>query len=544
LFRNKRTGILHYSFQIVRIIALSLVLTFSLHSSAQQPFSITISDEPITAMPGIHSFAFAENNGKWLFIGGRTNGLHGFLTPFAFPTSYVNSQITVVDPVLNQNWTASTSALSDSIREPITSTNMEYYKDGNTLYMIGGYGWKNSINDFITFPTLTAIDVSGLINAVLTGTNIDSYFRQISDTNLAIAGAHLEKMDTTFYLVFGHLFNGSYHQVDSFNIQRYSNAIHTFQIHDDGTNISISNFQSAVDTTNFHRRDYNLVPQIFPDRQFGFTAFSGVFRYGINLPFLNSIDIKPSLISMNNSFTQNLNNYESAVMPVYDSIYNTMHSVFFGGMSLYYVDTATQLQVMDTLVPFVNTISRVQRNSDSTMTEYKLPAEMPGYYGSNAMFIPLPSISSYNSRIINLNALSGITKVGYIVGGITSPDRNIAATGAEVSSASSRVFAVYIDKNPSGVNETKLDNDINDFIIYPDASGNLHIEFITRTDGKVKLELFDSKGALLKNIFEGVTIAGQKNNFTFQSGASSSAFFCRITKNTFSRTIKFVSRGK
>ncbi|MBK5284293.1 MAG: hypothetical protein JJE25_02735 [Bacteroidia bacterium] len=529
---------------MMRIVLLVFFLSFYYFTSAQQPFSVTITDEPITAMPGIHSFAFAESNGKWLFIGGRTNGLHGFLTPFAFPTSYANSQITVVDPVLNQNWTASTSALSDSIREPITSTNMEYYKVGNTLYMIGGYGWKNSINDFVTFPILTAVDVNGLISAVINGTSINSYFRQITDTNFAIAGAHLEKMDTTFYLVFGHLFNGSYHQVDSFNIQRYSNAIRTFQIHDDGTNISIANFQSTVDTANFHRRDYNLVPQIFPDRQFGFTAFSGVFRYGINLPFLSSVDIKPMLFSLNNSFTQNLNNYESAVMPVYDSLYNTMHSVFFGGMSLYYVDTATQLQVMDTLVPFVNTISRVQRNSDSTMTEYKLPAEMPDYYGSNAMFIPLPSISSYNSRIINLNGLSGITKVGYIVGGIVSPDRNIAATGAEVSSASNRVFAVYIDKNPSGVHETKLDNDISDFIIYPDAAGNIHIEFITRTDGKVKLELFDSKGALLKNIFEGATIAGQKKVFTFQSVSSYSTYFCRITKNSFSRTIKFVSQGK
>src|SRR6185436_8805557 len=158
------------------------------------------------------------------------------------------------------------------------------------------------------------------------------------------AGAHLEKLDTTFYLVFGHKFTGAYHRADSLNIQQYSNAIRTFQIHDDGINLSIANFQQTVDTANFHRRDYNLVPQIFPDRQFGFTAFSGVFRYGINQPFLNSVDIKPMLFSVNNTFTQNLSNYESAVMPIYDSLGNIMHNVFFGGMSLYYVDTTTHLQ--------------------------------------------------------------------------------------------------------------------------------------------------------------------------------------------------------
>jgi hypothetical protein len=507
-------------------------------AGAQQPFAVTIADEPITAMPGIHSFAFAESNGKWLFIGGRNNGLHGFLTPFAFQTIYANEQITVVDPVANQSWNATATALPDSIREPITSTNMEYYQDGNTLYMVGGYGWKNSINDFITFPTLTAIDVNGLMNAVINATPINSYFRQITDTNLAIAGAHLEKMDTTYYLVFGHRFNGAYHRADSLNDQRYSNAVRTFQINDDGINISITNFQEAVDTANFHRRDYNLVPQIFPDRQFGFTAYSGVFRYGINQPFLNSVDIKPMLFSVNNNFNQNLSNYESAVMSVYDSLNNTMNSVFFGGMSLYYVDTVTQLQVMDTLVPFVSTISRVQRNADSSMTEYQLPIRMPGYYGSNALFIPLPTISTYYNRIINLNALSGVTKVGYIVGGILSPDMNIADTGPEISSASTRVFAVYIDMTVP-VNEIKLDNDISDFILYPDAGGDITIEFVTKTDGKVKLELFDSRGGLIKNVFEGNANAGQKKIFTLHAhNYSSSTLFCRLTKNNFSKTLK------
>src|ERR1044071_3516937 len=109
---------------MTRITLLFLFLIFYFSGNAQQPFAVTIADEPITAMPGIHSFAFAESNGKWLFIGGRTNGLHGFLTPFAFETSYANSLIRVVDPVANQNWSAPASTLPDSIREPVTSTNM------------------------------------------------------------------------------------------------------------------------------------------------------------------------------------------------------------------------------------------------------------------------------------------------------------------------------------------------------------------------------------------------------------------------------------
>lgn len=512
-------------------------------SAAQQPFAVTIADEPITAMRGIHSFAFAESNGKWLFIGGRINGLHGFLTPFAFETIYANDTITVVDPVANLNWTASAATLPDSIREPVISTNMEYYQQGNTLYMVGGYGWKNSINNFISFPTLTAIDVNGLMNAVMTGGAINSYFRQITDTNLAIAGAHLEKMDTTYYLVFGHRFNGYYHVADSLNNQRYSNAIRTFQINDDGTNISITNFQQSVDTVNFHRRDYNLVPQIFPDGQFGFTAFSGVFRYGINQPFVNSVDIKPMLFTVNNTFTQNLNHYESAVMPVYDSLNNTMHTIFFGGMSLYYIDSATQVQTFDSLVPFVKTISRVTRAADSAMTEYALPITMPGFYGSNAMFIPLPSINTYYNRIINLNSLSGLTKVGYIIGGISSPAPNISSTDPSSSTASTRVFAVYIDMTVS-VPEIKLSSDIADFIAYPNPSNeNINLEFSVRTAGKVKLELFDSGGKLIDVIFNSHVNTGQKKVVTVNLREyASSAIYCRISKESSSKTIRIVNR--
>lgn len=530
-------------FRHLKFFIAAIYLFCSLLVSAQQPFAVTIVDEPITAMPGIHSFAFAENNGKWLFIGGRKNGLHGFLTPFAFETAYANDTITVVDPVNNMNWTASTASLPDSIREPIMSTNMEYHQEGNTLYMVGGYGWKNSIIDFITFPTLTAIDINGLMNAVMTGGAINGYFRQITDTNLAIAGAHLEKMDSTYYLVFGHRFNSAYHVADSLNDQRYSNAVRTFQINDDGTNISISNFQQFVDTANYHRRDYNLVPQIFPDGQFGFTAFSGVFRYGITQPFVNSVDIKPMLFTVNNTFTQNLNHYESAVMPVYDSLNNTMHSIFFGGMSMYYIDSVTQAQTLDTLVPFVKTISRVTRAADSAMTEYVLPITMPGFYGSNALFIPLPSISTYHNSIINLNTLTGLTKVGYIVGGINSPEPNISSTDPASSTASIRVFAVYIDMTVL-VPELKLSSDISDFIVYPNpAPESINIEFTVRTAGNVKLELFDTSGKKITDIFNSDVNAGQKRVVTINLHRfSSSAYYCRISKDGFSKTLKLTGR--
>jgi hypothetical protein len=63
-------------------------------------------------------------------------------------------------------------------------------------------------------------------------------------------------------------------------------GIRKFTIYDDGINLAINNYQTIDDTANFRRRDYNLVHQIFPNRQEGITAFGGVFQYNALLPYL------------------------------------------------------------------------------------------------------------------------------------------------------------------------------------------------------------------------------------------------------------------
>lgn len=64
-------------FTILFLTVLLLSLSeFSL--SENDPYSIEIERIYIPGSPAIHSFAFAELNCKWLFVGGRTNGLHGF----------------------------------------------------------------------------------------------------------------------------------------------------------------------------------------------------------------------------------------------------------------------------------------------------------------------------------------------------------------------------------------------------------------------------------------------------------------------------------
>ena len=134
--------------------------------------------------------------------------------------------------------------------------------------------------------------------------------------------------------------------------------------------VQADNDRSQNDPANLHRRDYNMSPQVFPNGTHGFTMFSGVFNAS-DLPFLNSVDITNGSYTVNNSFNQYLSQYHSGKVPVYDSINNTMHTIFFGGMSQYTMDTEGVL-TQDDEVPFVKTISVVTRNSDGSMDEKML----------------------------------------------------------------------------------------------------------------------------------------------------------------------------
>lgn len=525
-----------------RIFWLTVVISHSLNavSLGQQPFSVSITPVAISGAPAIHSFAFASYNDKWLFIGGRTNGLHGFLPPFGFPSSGINDSAFVVDPVANKTWAASLSSLPVNIREAVTLSNMEYYQNDSMLYMVGGYGFKSSLNDFVTFSKLTAIDIKALMNAVTNGNNINSCFRQINNANLAVAGGEMKMIDSVYYLVFGHKFDGRYDRSDTtgFFTQEYSNQIRKFQIMDDGTNLSISNYSAITDTVNFHRRDYNLVPQIFPNGDYGLTAFSGVFQYGINLPYLTSVDISSSGYTVNSNFSQNLSQYSSAHMPVYDSINNVMHTLFFGGMSMYYIDSVTQLVATDSLVPFVNTISKVSRSGNGTLTETALNIKMPSLLGTNAVFIVKPSVKNTHG-IIDLNALSGNTNVGYIIGGISSPDPNISETDPALSSASFTIFKVKINKNVTGVIEIPVSEPVS-VSVTPNPFIDQVRFFISALNREViTIDIYDVTGKKVKNIFNS-RIKGNTIYDWNASGYDAGIYYYEIKQRNFKKTGKLI----
>ncbi len=491
------------------------------------------------AWSGIHSFAWGHYDGKWLFVAGRKNGLHGFNQGSGFPSSGINRKLFLVDPITEQVWSLNTDSLPDSLREPLQSANMQFFQQGEYLYVNGGYGWSNTQLDFITYPTLTALHLPSIIDSVMSGgAHFESHIRQITDSALAICGAHMMKLDSVIYLPWGHLFDGVYARNDTSGtfVQKYSLEVRRFTLQDDGTNMSINWMQAWRDTSNFRRRDYNLVPQIFSDGSRGFTGFTGVFRKGINLPWLNVVDISPTGTQIVPVFNQLLSQYHSAVMPVFDSIQNQMSTYFFGGMSQYYYNQAQTL-VGDSLVPFVKTISRVMRDGAGNLSEAALDISMPGYLGSNAVFIPSEIIPVDASGILHPSSLTTRTLAGYIIGGIDSPDPNISDTDPSLSIASPRFFKVYLEFVVNRDQAKKVVEPVAIRVFPNPFSEKLNVEIKGKANPQTRVSLHDMWGRELKIIYEG-DWKGGKEIFTLKPEMqASSILYIIVQTESFSKAI-------
>lgn len=484
------------------LLFLFLLLSFSQLRAQNFNYSVKLIPYNIPNLLGIQAFAHAEYQGKYLIIGGRLDGLHKRQPNASFDLIGHNNQLVLIDPNTNQVWTKSLSSLPVTIREQLSSTNMQYYREGNILYLIGGYGYSTDSADHITFPFLTAINISELVSAIVSNTPIVSFFRQIHDEQFAVTGAHLKKIYNTYYLVGGQRFDGRYNpMMHASFVQKYTDAYLKFNIVDNGTTINILNKQSIINADQFHRRDYNVVAQITKDNKEGIIAFSGVFQPQADIPFLNSVSIDSSGYYVNEGFSQYYNHYHCATIPLFDSAKNEMHNLFFGGIAQYY-DSAGIL-VQDNNVPFVKTIARVTRDANGLLSEHKFSTEMPGFLGTGAEFLINENISTYHNGVIKLNQITGDSAfVGFIYGGINSTSKNIFwVNNGSQSSASSILYKVILVKNQntSSVLNNQSTNKLQ-LQIYPNPNmGTVHIIFNLTKVEDVLVEVFDVNGKQVCN---------------------------------------------
>lgn len=423
-----------------------LLLVCALYSTAQQlPFQIEIEPVSAQAVPPVHSFAFAQQGSKWLIVGGRTNGLHGFSTNDNFDVSYANEYIVVVDTTTWNYYTSSILSLPMNIKDPLRSTNMQYIVIGEYLYMSGGFGWDSTLNRYDTYATLTAIRIDSMINAVISGSSIAPHIRQITDPELQVCGGEMITIGDTTYLAFGHYFRGRYQETPGpIFVQVYSEEIKKFVISDDGTNLGISYYGSITDTTHFHRRDLTVAPALTPAGDKAWTAFSGVFRKDADLPYLAAISYQTNgTYVVDTSFDQQLNNYTCAFIPLFDSVQGTMYTVLMGGCSLYDYNPQNNSYTYDSLVPFVADISVMVHAANGQWAQVPLQVQLPALLGSNMKFVPVDTVPSYSNHVIRLRDVQGRVLVGYLYGGIEASGPN-----DQPSVANDTIFRVFLTPDP------------------------------------------------------------------------------------------------
>lgn len=483
-------------------------------------------------MPGLQSYSWANYDGYWILIGGRTDGLHLRQPNQSFAAAGKNTMIYAVNTSTWQVTSISTASLPAAIKEQVESTNMQFVQHDNKLILIGGYGYAPSAADHITHPRLTVVDLPLLLNAISSQSNLSAAFSSILDQRMAVTGAHLTWFNNQYYLVGGHRFDGRYNPMNgpSFT-QTYTNAISTFDLDYSGVTPQILNYNSTVDAINLHRRDYNLTSMLYANGDEGLVAWSGVFQTGVDLPFLNNIAISTTGYAEIPNLSQNLNQYHTANTVIHNAVANETHAIFFGGISQFWVDASGNL-VQNDSVPFVKTISMITRKSDDTFQEFALPVSMPGYLGASAEFIPASSATIIGESIINWDAsATDSVLIGYIVGGISSTAPNIffVNTGSQ-SSAASSVFEVWIKpETANAIVQVKQQpsfaiavtpNPIEDHI-------QLTISGLQKADN-VQIDILDASGKRVANYGLNAANASSDTLYLGHPGLPNGVYFLRV----------------
>ncbi|MFT5724362.1 MAG: hypothetical protein ACI9JN_001481 [Bacteroidia bacterium] len=148
-------------------------------ADAQHTFDYSVKIKPTSfaGLPGLHSYVHCQTDSKWLFIGGRKDGLHARQPFAAFQTSGNKDSIFVADVKKQSVWSVSLTSLSTDLQEQLQSTNMNFHQIEDTLYIIGGYAYSPTAQDHVTFPFLTTVQVSSLIDDIINGRSITNNFK-------------------------------------------------------------------------------------------------------------------------------------------------------------------------------------------------------------------------------------------------------------------------------------------------------------------------------------------------------------------------------
>ncbi len=443
----------------------------SMLSAQDNPFSLSIQRLEIPGLPGLHSFAAAEFQGKWYLFGGRRDGLHRRQPFRAFDSAHANRYIWCVDSATGIVDSLPIHQLSPSLQSQFASTNMLFHQEGAFLYLAGGYGLPCPQDKGLfsppsrftdpeahrTMPYLTRVDLQQIAAAFAHHTTSNTIpaqaFEQWSDTQFALTGGAMfyqaanrpnDANRSVFYLVGGHRFDGLYNPRGPQNgpgfEQEYHPGVRSFQLamtiptsrrkrkaqsrrKSAQANTLVVWNKSIVDSQ-FRRRDVNVLESLhhgesplgspgtisgYPPVRKDMLVFSGVFQERANIPYTNLLEINGEVGSITEvpHFHQLLNQYHSAHTSLYSYKTDAQFFLFFGGISQYFLNDTGAL-VQDPDVPVVTTLSVVQRNAANEYSEFALPIPLPKGIGPGTEFVLASTIPRMEgTEVIDLESLQG-----------------------------------------------------------------------------------------------------------------------------------------
>ncbi|MGF1563866.1 MAG: hypothetical protein ACFCUH_00720 [Flavobacteriales bacterium] len=465
-------------------------------------------------LPGIHSYAHAQHDGKWLIIGGRLDGLHARQPFNSFPANSNNTLMMVVDLEASAVYTASVDQLPTALAEQFQSSNLNYHQVGEVLYLVGGYAFSASADDHITQPRIAALSVPEVIEAIVEGGSFDGLIDYIDNDFFAVTGGQLHVLGNRLALVGGHRFDGRYNPMNNPTFtQSYTNGIRLFTASFVDGVLTVGDFETWSDPVHLHRRDYDLLPYRTADGTNGLTLFSGVFQLNEDLPFLYPVAITEEGYTPVTEFNQYLSQYHNACVSLYSADAQQTHALFFGGMSQFYYQN--DVLVEDQLVPFVKTVSRVTRFADGAMAEFRLPVEFDAFRGASAEFFPAEDIPvDSETGLVLLDEITADSfTLGYVVGGINSGQLNpFSVNQTSSTSASSVVFEVRLTRTTVSVGTPVVNESAPEVTVYPNpVEGIFHIGFALNAPIDVVVMLTDTKGTLVMNEPLGTLSAGAQD---------------------------------
>jgi hypothetical protein len=445
--------------------AAALAAAAALPAAAQTdpavPFTVSVREITApTGTPGLQSFAMGRIGSDWVLIGGRRNGFHRTSTAEStFPTATANDSIYVVDMAAGRTWSA---PLPVQFRSILRVSNTQYVQDGAFLYITGGYGStcdEDAPSCYQTYPNLTIVTLPSLIYFVKQQEfgNLYGVMSTVVDERMRVTGGALEKIGDTFYLVMGHNYNSIYkggvtglytEQVRTFTLPNpYTAEVRDYQAYGDPSGV-------VGPSSQWHRRDLNVVPTVHPGGEHGLAIYGGVFTPNsgawVNPMYMTVADGGTPAFAVD-TFSMKMSLYESAHVVMYDPGAQTMYTTLLGGISAwYYNDRGTLVPGgIDNHMPWTGTITTLARDSRGVTREIVQPADqgLPGRRGANAAFVPSEALLMDGSHdVIDFSRIPAgdSVMVGWMYGGIYA----VADQSSEFNptEASDKIYEVWLSR--------------------------------------------------------------------------------------------------